>query len=350
MTGYRRIIGVVLFLLVVLVSSTVAEEIESLSLEEAEQIAYENSITLFLAHLGVEEAGLNLQQAQAASIMQPSPTMTMQAQFGVDLARQKFLMEKDNLALTVKTDFYSVLRLQNLLELTEESLDSTERHLEITEKKLEAGTVTQLDLIQATRNVLNNQANLAQLEHNLELAVMKFRQTLGLPLDANVWPKRSAFEMEIVDIDLEEDLEFALSNREEILQLELAVEVAKKNVELADNTYTPPLNLELAKLNLQMMEAQLQQVKEFLTLEIKQNYLSIKDVEKRRPVLQKGIEESEELLRLTELMYQSNMIVANDLADTQIAVISAKNEMINAIYDYNLAKARYMYAVVRALQ
>lgn len=327
-----------------------AEEIEYISLEEAKEIANHNSISLFLASLGIDEAQMNLEQAEAANIMQPSPTMLMQARAGFNLAHQSYLLEQDNLALTVKTDFYNVLRITNLIEIAKEGLESAKRHLDTAEKKFDAGTVTKLDVIQATRSLLNSQADLAQLEHNLELATMRFRQTLGLPLDAALLPENRAFSLEPIQVDLEKDLEFALENREEILQLKVAVDVAKKNIELADNEYTPALNLRQAELNYQTMKAQLEQVKELLTLEIKQNYLAILDAEKRIPVLQKGIEESEELLRLTELMYESDMVVANDLADTQIAVASAKNEMVNAIYDYNLAKARYLYTVARALQ
>lgn len=346
----RKILGMVFFLLFLLPGIVHGEQIQYLQLQEAKAIAYENSTSLYLSFLGKEEAQLNLQQAEAASIMQPSPTMLMQAQAGFDLARQAYLMEKENLALTVKTDFYNVLRLKSLLEIAEEGLESARRHQSTTEKKFSAGTVTQLDVIQATRSVLNSQADLDQLKHNLELAAMRFRQILGLSLDAPVFPENSSFSIEKTEFHLEEDLAFALENREEIRQLEVAVAVAKKNVELSDNDYTPPLNLKQAQLNLKTMEAQLQQVKEFLTLEIKQNYLAIKDAEKRIPVLEKGIEESEELLRLTELLYESDMVVSSDLADTRIAVASAKNELINAIYDYNLAKARYTYAVARALR
>ncbi len=351
MTGNKSVVFsmvIMSMLLVAGVGSTT--ELHHVSLEEAEQIAYENSISLYLARVGVEEAELNYRQAEGAAIMRPSPITSMQAQAGLDLARQKYQMDKDNLALTVKTDFFNVLRLQSLLGIAQEGLESAERHLNVTQRKFELGTVTQLDVIQAARNVLNRQADIVSLEHNLELSEMKFRQTLGLSLNSAVLPERSAFEIEPVNIALEDDLEFALANREEIMQLKLAVAVAEKNVELVDNDYTPVLTLAQAQLNRNKMEAQLQQAKQLLTMEIKQNYLAIKDAEQRIPVLQKGIEEVEEMLRLTELMFDSDMVVANDLADTQIAVASAKNDMVNAIYDYNLATARYTFAVARALR
>lgn len=350
MTKNKIIIGLVILGCIISSGTAIAMEPQLITLAEAEEIAFENSISLYLASLTVEEANLGKKQAEAAAIMHPSPTMLMQVQAGVDLATQQYLMAKDSLALEVKTDFFNVLRLQNLLEIAEDALKSAGRNLDVTEKRYNAGTVTQLDVIQATRNLLSSQANITQLQHNLELVEMKFRQTLGLALEANILPETTAFEIQTRDIDLEADLEFALANREEISQLEVAVSVAEKSVELADNDYTPEMELEQTKLNLEKMRAQLDQVKQFLTLEIRQNYAAIKEAEQRIPVLEKGVEEAEEMLRLTELMYESHMIVSSDLADVQLAVTSAKNDLINAIYDYQLASSTYSYAAAEALR
>lgn len=347
---YVVVILALLLLMVLIIGVAAAAEIRYVTLEEAEKIAEENSVSLRLARLAVEEAEFQYRQAQAATIMKPSPTMLLQAQSGLDVARQKFLMDKDKLSLSVKTDFFNVLKMQNLLEIAQEGLESAKRHEDVARKKLAAGTATKLDVIKATRRVLSSQASVSEAQHGLELAQMKFLQTLGLELDARVLPESSAFDFVPVEVDLQKDLAFALVNREEVKQLESAIAVAKKNVELSDNDYTPVLTLEQAKINLAKLEAQLEQLKQGLVLEIKQSYSALKDAEKRIPVLQKGVEEAEEMLRLSELSYEADMITSNDLEDARLGVLSAKNDLVNAIFDYNLAKAKYFHAVARALQ
>ncbi len=353
------LVAVMVLLLSVLVNANGAEPAEDLgetkgvryvTLGEALEIAQENSTTLEITRLSLQEAQFSYRQAEAAQIMQPSPTMLLQAQAGLDLARQNYLMGLDSLALDVRSDFYNVLRLQNLLDIAQEGLESAERHEDIAGKKLEVGTATRLDVIRATRSVLDSQAGVSQARHSLELTQMRFRQTLGLPLDAPVLPKDMDMTVEPADIDLADDLAFALENRDEVKQLQAAVEVARKNVELSDNDYTPVLTLEQAKINLAKSELQLRQVKELLALEIRQSYSALRDAEERIPVLQKGVEEAEEMIRLSELSYEADMITSTDLEDARIGLLAARNDYVNAVYDHNLAKVRYDYAVARALR
>ena len=332
------------------VTSEAGVEVRELTLEEAMEIAKENSLILKQAQLAVREAEFGLKQAEAAAIMRPSPTMLLQAQSGLDLARQDLVVTEDELSLTLETDFYNVLRAENMLQVAEEALDSARRHEDVVTRKFEVGTVTRLDVIKAARNVVSAQAGVTQARHGRDLALMKFRQTLGLDLDAPVFPARSDFSIEPIVMNLKEDLEFALANRLEIQQLELAIEVAQKNVELSDNDYTAPLTLEQAKINLDKVQLQYQVAKDGLTLEIRQSYQAVLDAQERFSVLEKGVEEALETLRLSELSYEANMITSNEVQDAQLAVTNARTEYINAVFDYNLAKARYSRAVASALK
>ena len=341
--------GLVALLVLALSGIVAADGVRYVALEEAEAIAFENSVSLQLARLAVEEAEFQYKQAEAAMIMKPSPVLLMQAQAGLDVAQQKYLTARDGLALEVRTDYFNALRTQNLLEIAKEGLESALRHEEVAQKKLAVGTATRLDVIKASRSVLSSESGVSQAHHGLELAQMKFRQTLGIDLDAAVLPQEIALEVEPVKVDPEEDMAYALANRDEIKQLLLAIEVAEKNVEISDNEYTPALTLRQAELNLAKLKRQLEQVRQGLTLQIKQSHSAWKDAEERIPVLQKGVEEAAEMLRLSELSYEADMITSNDLEDAQIGVLAAKNDLVNAIFDYNLAKTRYFHAVARPL-
>ena len=167
--------SLVVLLMMALAGAVTAEEraIQYVTLEEAEQIAMENSVKLKLAKLALEEAQFQYKQAEAAMIMRPSPVVLMQAQAGLDIAQQQYLTALDELALEVRTDYFNALRMQNLLEIAQEGLESARRHEEVANKKLAAGTATRLDVIKATRNVLSSEAGVSQARHGLELAEMK---------------------------------------------------------------------------------------------------------------------------------------------------------------------------------
>jgi len=325
-------------------------EVREVTLEEAQSIAVENSEGLELAGLDVAEARIQLDQAETAQLMEPDPTALMQARAGYELAHLGKIMAQDDLALNVQTGFYQVLQLKDMLDVAEEALASAERQLDETEQKYDAGTATRYDVIQATSHVRGSAADVVQAEHGLELAIMNFLQTLGLDLDDNVRPQQKTFTMEERDIDLEEDVAFALDNREEIIQLETAVEVAEKSVELADNDYTPDLELEMAEIQLQQAKVQLEEAKKLLTLEIHQSYTEISEAEERIPALKKEVEEAEELHRISGKMYEADMITMTELQDSHLAVVAAQNELITAISDYNTAQARHSYTAAEALR
>ncbi len=350
MRGQRWLVaGLVVLLVVAMGGLAAADGVRYVALEEAEEIAFENSLSLQLAKLAVAEAEFQYRQAEAAMIMKPSPVLLMQAQGGLDVARQQYLTALDQLALEVRTDFFNALRTQNLLGVAQEGLESAERHEVVAEKKLAVGTATRLDVIRASRSVLSSQSGISQARHGLELAQMKFRQTLGIDLDAPILPQDAVLDVEPVEVDLDEDMAYALANRDEIKQLLLALEVAEKNVEISDNEYTPALTLQQAELNLAKFQRQLAQARQGLALQIKQTHSALRDAEERIPVLQKGVEEATEMLRLSELSYEADMITANDLEDAQLGVLAAKNDLVNAVFDYNLAKTRYFHAVGRSL-
>lgn len=338
-----------LFLLIITSIAFSADSVY-LGLDEAQLIAEENSPQLELAKQSLKEAKHNYKQAEGAMIMQPSPVLLLQAQAGLELARLDYILAQERLKLEVQQYFYNVLKTENLVDIAIEGLESAKRQQNITEKKFQAGTVTRLDVIKSTGNVLDSEANLSQARHGLELAYMKFRQTLGLPLDALLFVAAEAFEIEYITVDLEEDLKFALANREEIQQLEKAIKIAKKDVELADNSYTPLVTLKQAQINLAKLETQLRQVKQLLALDIRQNYSAMQDAQARIRVYQKRVEEATEMMRLAELSFEADLITGNELADAQIVILAAKNDLVAAIYDYNLAKAGYANAVATVLR
>ena len=92
------------------------------SLEDAVALAWENSLSLALSRLNVLEAELNLQQARANNLVQPSPTALLQAERQAEIARRQLLLDQFDLKLEVEEAYYAVLRAQNLVAVLEEAL------------------------------------------------------------------------------------------------------------------------------------------------------------------------------------------------------------------------------------
>jgi len=321
-----------------------------LSLDEAVATAFQNSLKLELSRLNVKEAELNLKQARANNLVQPSPTALIQAERQLEIAARQLLLDQFDLKLEVEEAYYSVLRTQNLVAVLEEALRVSKRQLEIAEERLARGTGTQADVLSAASQVAQTEANLAQVQGSYEIALLNFRRVLGVDFSEPVAPEASEFTFQPYETSLEEDIAFALQHRIEILQALLGVDAAGKQVELFDNDYTPELALELAKVALAKAENGLEQIRRGIQLEIRQAHLSLEDAARRIPALAKSVEEAEENLRVAQSMYEVDMAPLVQVMGAQAALSSARADYVHAIYDYNLARARYERAVARPLE
>jgi len=320
------------------------------SLEDAVALAWENSLSLALSRLNVLEAELNLQQARANNLVQPSPTALLQAERQAEIARRQLLLDQFDLKLEVEEAYYAVLRAQNLVAVLEEALRVSRRQLEIAEQRFARGTGTQADVLSAASQVAQTEANLAQARGGYEIALLNFRRVLGVDFAEPIAPLPSEFAFEPYETSPDADIAFALEHRIEVLQARLAVEAAAKQVELFDNDYTPELALELAKVALAKAENGLEQVRRGIQLEIRQAHLALQDAARRLSALAKSVEEAEENLRVAQSLYEVDMAPLVQVMGAQAALNSARTDYVHAIYDYNLARARYERAVARPLE
>lgn len=327
-----------------------ADGLRLVSLDEAVTLAFENSLKLEISRLNLREAELNLAQVRATNLIQPSPTSLIQAERQAEIARRQLLLDQFDLRLEVEEAYYSVLRAQNLVAVLEEALTVTRRQLEIAEEKLKSGAGTQADVLNAASSLAQTEANLAQAQGGFEIALLNFRRVLGVDFTEPIAPLPSEFAYAPYEIDLERDIAAALARRVEILQAQAGVEAATKQVELFDNDYTPELALELAKVAMQKAQNGLEQARRGIQLEIRQAYLALQDAARRIPAQAKSVEEAEENLRVATSMYEVDMAPLVQVMGAQAALSSARTEYIHAIFDYNLARARYDRAVARPLE
>ena len=252
--------------------------------------------------------------------------------------------------LEVEEAYYSVLRAQNLVAVLEEALAVTKRQLEIAQEKLATGAGTQSDVLNAASSLAQTEANLAQAQGGFDIALLNFRRVLGIDFAEPVAPQPSEFAYTPYEVNLERDIEAALARRVEILQAQAGVEAAAKQVELFDNDYTPELALNIAKIALQKAQNGLEQAKRGIQLEIRQAHLALEDAARRIPAFAKSVEEAEENFRVATSMYEVDMAPLVQVMGAQAALSSARTDYIHAIFDYNLARARYDRAVARPLE
>ena len=89
--------------------------------------------------------------------MQPSPTLLYQAQVGLELAERSLLLAERSLVLQVAQDYYTLLRLENILGVLDEAIRLGERQLAVAESRFAAGAATRLDVMTAETTLEGHQ-------------------------------------------------------------------------------------------------------------------------------------------------------------------------------------------------
>ena len=322
--------------------------VQAISLDEAFAIAAEKSPKIRMAELELEDSRLAYEQTRSTSLMRPDPIALLQAESSLEIARRNLDLVHNEVRLQVAENFLGVLRVENLMEVVRGSLALAERQQAIAESRFAVGSAARVETIRAANQVNSVRANLLEMEGRRALALMAFRMGLGLPLDAAVVPDPSQLEPVSVAVNLEEDLAFALENRIEILRAKSGVEVARKQLELSTNDYTPAIARARVEVGLQRAEEGLRQALDGIELEIRQIYQSLLDSERRLEVLEQSIEEARETLAITEEMYAAGVATDVEVLSAQTALTQSQTDYVNTLFDLRTAQVRYMYATARA--
>ena len=162
----------------------------------------------------------------------------------IDMQKLNLQQSEDNLRANVKTSYASVLVLQNVVTLLEQSLANIEQMAEMTQRSVDVGAAEQTtaDLIKVRVNTLKN--NITANLRSTQLALNALKVLLDVPA-----------ETELVLTSTLEDLlsaeavlsllgnDFVLENNLNYQLLEKNVELAKKNVHMAGWAYGPTVAL-----------------------------------------------------------------------------------------------------------
>jgi outer membrane protein TolC len=83
-----------------------------------------------------------------------------------------------------------------------------------------------------------------------------------------------------------------------------------------------------------------EQIRETAVLEVSQAYLNLKVAEERIGTSKAAVDKAQEAFRINEVCYKEGVGRNLDVIDAQLALVKAKNNYNQALYDYNSSKAK----------
>lgn len=304
------------------------------------------------------------------------------SKLGVDQSEMNVVLEKLDLALRVKNAYYDILIADAAIDVARKSVESLESAVNVSRNFHKVGMIPINDVLKAEVDLANSVQALTRTENNAKLARAAFNTVLVRDVNAPV-------EVEdVLDIHpqigkFEEYRDLSLKNRPEIKLIDINLQQAEQQINLAKSKYWPEISLtynytrqgntlgvngspfvdprqweviigaqwtfwEWGKTHYSQMEKEsakkeLMETKNTLidsiTLEVKQAILDLETAVKNIPTTQKAVEQGEENLRVNEERYKAQVTTITELLDAQRLLSQARVNYFTALYTTALAKA-----------
>lgn len=296
---------------------------------------------------------------------------------------------RNEIVLQVKQAFYDVLRAQELVKVAEEALQNAEIRRKLAQAAVDAGVSPKLDVMRAEAAVAAAQQAVIAARNALQLTKAAFNNVLGRRVDEPV-ELLPADEPEPETADFNQYLQEALSKRPEMIQANLGVSLAEKQVTAAKRDQLPSVvvrgqwdfnlktstfqpressfttiaalqfkiwdsgqtqgRIEQARADVDKAKITIENAREGIALEVRNAYLSLQEAREKVAAAEKGLQAATESLRVARLRYEAGVSTQLELSDAELAYTQAEQNLVNARYDLRVAWARLEKAMGRYAQ
>lgn len=285
--------------------------------------------------------------------------------------------------------FYSILYLQESLRLKNEHLQNLHEHLKTAQKKLEAGTATELDVLNIKVRIASAENVITDLKNNLEKQELRLKQLMGA-VETKPLKVEGSFFTESLSVEPEALVEEALKNRPEARSRQDQIQTANIGLHLANlhnrsavslnflggtkNGYIPNLNtmklnfvaavqVDLpifdgyltralkaeAEANLKMIKSQKQEVEDMIKAEVFEALSDLKSSQQKLQSVEANIQQAKKALEFARSHYEAGTITNLDLTDTEDAYTEAEFIRLQAVYQFTISRLALELAIGREI-
>ena len=150
--------------------------------------------------------------------------------------------------LSVRLAYYDILLAAEQIKVNEASVNLLEKELEDQQSRYDAGTVPHFNVLRAKVSVANARPPLIQAQNNYRIAKNNLCNLLGYNLPRDVWDNiplslTDALDAAPYPVNLSDALQQALAKRSELVDLRKTEELQKLNITDASSGYKPNLQL-----------------------------------------------------------------------------------------------------------
>lgn len=343
----RLTVGLSVLCLILFAGMIQAQEpFEDLSLTTAVQSGLTTATSLVLAQFTIEEAEISLEEAMIGRLAGQPESVVQEAQSELAEARDGYIDALVQVALQVEEAYYAVIRGEENLQIQQRNLEQADRQYAVAQARFEAGLISRQEYLQAELSHQQSVVSMERTERQLGDARRRLARLIGAD-DAAQFTLHDTFPYEPFDITLANAVSEAIAARSEIRRAERNLEQAMLRVAQSDNAYTAPVALRQAQMAARRAEIQLAETQVQVTDSIRQEWHGLKDAEYNVGAARRREQLALDNLAITQARFDAGMISLIDLLRDQASALEAQLGAAGAVWDYNLAKARFLRSLGR---
>jgi outer membrane protein len=300
--------------------------------------------------------------------------------------------------LAVRLAYYDILLAAEQITVNEASVNLLAKELDDQQRRYDAGTVPHFNVLRAKVSVANARPPLIQAQNSYRIAKNNLCNLLGYNLPREIWDNipldlTDALDATPYQIDLPDALQQALNKRPELVDLRKAEELQKLNITAASSAYkpnlqvfagynwfnaqfTPPVELNHdingwnagAQVSWDIFDGMLTHGKVVqaralyeksktavdeearnIELEVRTTYsdfLEAQEVLESQKTVQT---EAEESLREANARADAGTGTQLDVLDAENSLTQARSTQVQALHDYDAARARFERAIGKGI-
>jgi outer membrane protein len=296
--------------------------------------------------------------------------------------------------LSVRLAYYDVLLAEQEITVHEASVNLLQKEMEDQQHRLDAGTVPKFNVLRAEVAVANERPNLIRARNDYRVSKNNLSNLLGYDLPRNIWEDvplnlTDSLDSAPYEVNLPDAIQQALTKRTELRALRKTEELQRLNIVNARAGYqptvqvfagygwynaqfTPPVTLDhdingwnvgaqltwnifdglLTHGKVIQAQALYERSKNDLTdqsrqieLQVRTAYSSFIEAKEVLDSQEKVQEEADEALREAEARAGAGTGTQLDVLDAQTSLTQARTTRIQALHDYDTARARLERAI-----
>lgn len=283
--------------------------------------------------------------------------MTATASTNYNVTKASYDIYKNQLSMLIQKDYYDVLKMRKMAEAKEKAMERGKKQYEFAQNGFEAGMESKDNMLLANTYYQGTQIEYRNAVGDFNNAVIELKKNMNVPLDTQL-ELTDVLEDKLETADIQTGLKSGMQNRLEMKKAIGEFYVYTTNFEVVKSEYPDnTFKYREAELLKEKSNISLQQTKVDVESSIRQSYETLKTtgemLEQAKPML----EQAKQSVEIAGNKYKEGYGTQNallkkldieDTAGTVMEVVAAEENLaqveesiIEIIYGYNLAKAKY---------